>query len=290
MVAIQSNGANWVHQDPVTKSQRITNSSGTVTSTVDLDPWGGDTSRSSNQAFQPHRYTTYTRDADGGDDAMMRRYGNYWARFSQPDPWDGSYEPNDPQTLNRYAYTQNDPINLTDPTGLGTCHDSHGNTFQCSDEDEQWQKDNPGSVSGAVHIFTIDSLLGNYYLPASMSGHSPMVIGLLRGDPNVITPTITPVDRHTPQQNPTQQTTNNVKSCDVYKNSNRYDLYGVCMRAGTDPTSNCIRQNLQRSFVSNRFFGFYADPSALGFAGQWGLIYGPLAHAAAFSGCGLTTR
>jgi hypothetical protein len=86
MVATQAGGVNWVHQDPVTKSQRITNSSGTVTSTVDLDPWGGDTSRSSNQAFQPHRYTSYTRDADGGDDAMMRRYGNYWARFSQPDP------------------------------------------------------------------------------------------------------------------------------------------------------------------------------------------------------------
>jgi RHS repeat-associated protein len=117
MVAIQQNGVSWVHQDPVTKSQRITNSSGAVTSTVDLDPWGGDTSRSSNAAFQPHRYTTYTRDADGGDDAMMRRYGNYWARFSQPDPYDGSYNLSDPQSFNRYAYTQNDPVNFVDPTG-----------------------------------------------------------------------------------------------------------------------------------------------------------------------------
>ena len=61
MVAIQggSGGAvNTVHQDPVTKSQRITNSSGALTSTiVDLDPWGGETGRSSNQAFQPHRFT-----------------------------------------------------------------------------------------------------------------------------------------------------------------------------------------------------------------------------------------
>ena len=69
----QSNQVSWVHQDPVTKSQRITNSSGTVTSTIDLDPWGGETSRSTNQAFQPHRYTTYERDANGGDEAMMRR-------------------------------------------------------------------------------------------------------------------------------------------------------------------------------------------------------------------------
>src|SRR5215213_8832696 len=52
MLAIQqSNQVSWVHQDPVTKSQRVTNSGGTVTSTIDLDPWGGETSRSSNQAF-----------------------------------------------------------------------------------------------------------------------------------------------------------------------------------------------------------------------------------------------
>ncbi|MGI8734512.1 MAG: hypothetical protein ACR2LM_14560 [Pyrinomonadaceae bacterium] len=48
MVAIQSGLAvSTVHQDPVTKSQRITNSSGNVISTVDLDPWGGETWRSS---------------------------------------------------------------------------------------------------------------------------------------------------------------------------------------------------------------------------------------------------
>jgi hypothetical protein len=37
-----------LNQDPVTKSQRITNGSGTITSTIDLDPWDGETSRSSN--------------------------------------------------------------------------------------------------------------------------------------------------------------------------------------------------------------------------------------------------
>lgn len=120
MLAIQSNGVNWVHQDPITKSQKITNSSGAVTSTIDLDPWGGETSRSSNQAFQPQRYTTYTRDNDGGDDAMHRRYGAYWTRFSQPDPYDGSYSLGEPQSFNRYSYVQNDPVNFMDPSGLDT--------------------------------------------------------------------------------------------------------------------------------------------------------------------------
>jgi YD repeat-containing protein len=42
MIAVQAGGVSWVHQDPVTKSQRITDNLGNVISTVDLDPWGGE--------------------------------------------------------------------------------------------------------------------------------------------------------------------------------------------------------------------------------------------------------
>jgi len=115
----------WVHQDPVTKSQRLTDGqkladgSLNVVSWVDLDPWGGETS-GSEAARQPHRFTTYERDANGGDEAMFRRYESKLPRFSQPDPYDGSYDLADPQSLNRYSYTQNDPVNFVDPTGLCT--------------------------------------------------------------------------------------------------------------------------------------------------------------------------
>jgi len=125
ILAIQQNSqVSWVHQDPVTKSQRITNGSGTITSTIDLDPWGGETASSNNQAFQPHRFTTYERDGNAGDEAMMRRYAGKWHRFVQPDPTDGSYDLSNPQSFNRYAYVQNDPTNLVDPTGLlpATCN------------------------------------------------------------------------------------------------------------------------------------------------------------------------
>jgi RHS repeat-associated protein len=129
MLAIQqSSQVSWVHQDPMTKSQRITNSAGTITSTIDLDPWGGETSRSSNQAFQPHRYTSYERDGNGGDEAMMRRYTGKWHRFVQPDPYDGSYDLTNPQSFNRYAYVQNEPVNSVDPSGLLPCtFDAEGN-------------------------------------------------------------------------------------------------------------------------------------------------------------------
>jgi RHS repeat-associated protein len=121
MVALQggSGGAvSWVHQDPVNKSQRITDSSGNIVSKVELDPFGGDTLASSSAAFQPHRFTSYERDALGADDAMMRRYNRYWGRFDQPDPYDGSYDATNPQSFNRYAYVQNDPVNFVDPSGL----------------------------------------------------------------------------------------------------------------------------------------------------------------------------
>jgi RHS repeat-associated protein len=119
MVAVQAGGVNWVHQDPVAKSQRITDSSGTVINTIELDPFGADTSRSSsNQAFQPHRFTSYEREGNGADDAMFRRYNRWWAAFDEPDPDDGSYNLTDPQSFNRYAYVSGDPVNFVDPTGL----------------------------------------------------------------------------------------------------------------------------------------------------------------------------
>jgi RHS repeat-associated protein len=118
LLAIQDGAVIFVHQDPITKSQRLTDTYGNIVSGVELDPWGGDTSRSWNQTRQPHKFTSYERDGNGADDAQARRYHGYWNRFSQPDPTDSSYNLADPQSFNRYAYVQNDPVNLVDPSGL----------------------------------------------------------------------------------------------------------------------------------------------------------------------------
>jgi RHS repeat-associated protein len=108
----------WMHEDPITKSKRVTNNLGAVVSTIELDPWGADTTRSNNAAFQPRKFTSYERDGNGSDEAMFRRSNRWHSRFDQPDPSDGSYDLTDPQSLNRYAYVQNDPANFTDPSGL----------------------------------------------------------------------------------------------------------------------------------------------------------------------------
>ncbi len=63
------------------------------------------------------KFTTYERDAESLNDyAMARYYVNRFGRFCSPDPLGGSTA--DPQSLNRYAYVHNDPVNFTDPLGL----------------------------------------------------------------------------------------------------------------------------------------------------------------------------
>ena len=120
LIATQANGVTYVHEDPVTKSQRYTDQAGALVTTMvgDLDPWGGETARSINPNQQPQLYTTYTRDLNGEDDAQQRRYQSQFQRFMQPDPYSGSYDLSDPQSFNRYSYTNNDPVNYTDPSGL----------------------------------------------------------------------------------------------------------------------------------------------------------------------------
>lgn len=63
------------------------------------------------------RFTNYERDDETGTDyAVNRQYLTSVGRFMRPDPVDGNR--GDPQSLNRYAYARNDPINFVDPLGL----------------------------------------------------------------------------------------------------------------------------------------------------------------------------
>jgi len=68
------------------------------------------------------KFTSYERDSESSNDyAMFRTHIPRFGRFSAADPIAGS--PYNPQSLNRYAYVMNDPIDFIDPLGL-SCYSS----------------------------------------------------------------------------------------------------------------------------------------------------------------------
>jgi RHS repeat-associated protein len=67
-------------------------------------------------------YAGLQRDAESGlDHAMYRQYSSVFGQWTVPDPYGGSYHWANPQSLNRYGYAGNNPLALTDPSGLDPC-------------------------------------------------------------------------------------------------------------------------------------------------------------------------
>lgn len=107
-------------------SPRInTDANGTVTSRTDYMPYGqeivGLGGRSSDDKYTADDvrpgFTGYERDTETELDFAQARFFNSGAgRFSSPDPVAG--ECLTPQSLNKYAYAWNNPLVITDPTGL----------------------------------------------------------------------------------------------------------------------------------------------------------------------------
>ncbi len=66
------------------------------------------------------KFTGYFRDAESGNDYAVNRYQSPgYGRFLTPDRMTG--HPSDPESWNRYSYTEGDPINFLDPSGAYQC-------------------------------------------------------------------------------------------------------------------------------------------------------------------------
>ncbi|MCA1643054.1 MAG: RHS repeat-associated core domain-containing protein [Acidobacteria bacterium] len=65
------------------------------------------------------KYTGYERDAETGlNFAEARYHSDVQGRFTSVDPLSASAKLTDPQSLNRYAYVGNNPVNFSDPSGM----------------------------------------------------------------------------------------------------------------------------------------------------------------------------
>jgi RHS repeat-associated protein len=70
-------------------------------------------------------FTGYESDSETTSDyAVNRNLGMTMGRFNRPDPYDGSYDQTNPQSLNRYNYVGNNPLVNIDPSGLQGCFDA----------------------------------------------------------------------------------------------------------------------------------------------------------------------
>jgi RHS repeat-associated protein len=113
LARIQSSGTQYYLHDLL--SPRVTtDSSGNVLGQQGHYPYGEQwyAANTTTKWF----FTTYERDAESNNDyAMARYYVNRLGRFNASDPLGGSAS--DPQSLDRYAYARNDPVNKMDPSG-----------------------------------------------------------------------------------------------------------------------------------------------------------------------------
>jgi RHS repeat-associated protein len=95
----------------------VTDNSGNVLGRQAHLPFGEDFGESGTQ--EKHHFTSYERDVESGSDyAVNRQYSQSTGRFIRVDPFSGSSQTGDAQSLNRYSYVQNDPISGFDPLGL----------------------------------------------------------------------------------------------------------------------------------------------------------------------------
>jgi RHS repeat-associated protein len=97
----------------------VTDGTGNQVDTQSHDAYGGEIDGGGEV---PPFFTTYEREMTELDYARARYYRSNHRRFTSPDSYRGSYRRGDPQSLNRYAYVANDPINRTDPSGQKICY------------------------------------------------------------------------------------------------------------------------------------------------------------------------
>ena len=82
----------------------------------------------------PLHFTGKERDAESGNDYFgARYYASTMGRFMSPDPGNIGVKIANPQTWNMYSYGLNNPLTITDPTGMYVCEDS----TDCSSQNDQ---------------------------------------------------------------------------------------------------------------------------------------------------------
>jgi RHS repeat-associated protein len=104
----------------------VANADGTKAETCTGLPFGdGPPCTGTGSDPSPQHFTGKERDTESGLDYFgARYYGSNMGRMMSPDPGNIGANPANPQSWNMYSYSLNNPLTMTDPSGLYVCADS----------------------------------------------------------------------------------------------------------------------------------------------------------------------
>lgn len=104
------------HDDHLSGSNVSTDKGGDIVELNDYFPYGESRIEFSNDFENNYLFTGQEKDDESGLYYYgARYYDSEIGRFTSVDPWEGDV--NDPQTLNKYTYVNNNPLKYNDPTG-----------------------------------------------------------------------------------------------------------------------------------------------------------------------------
>ncbi len=124
------------HQDTLGTERMRTNYGASAGSTYLSLPWGdGYTATVNNSGADQDNlhFAGLEHDAESDTEhAQFRNYASAQGRWLAPDPYMGSYDLTNPQSMNRYSYALNNPTSMLDPSGLytlptGPCDPTYSN-------------------------------------------------------------------------------------------------------------------------------------------------------------------
>jgi len=124
------------HQDWLGTERMRTDAQGNVNGSFQSLPYGDGYTVSGNDWDQYH-FAGMDQDTTSNEHAMFRGYSNMAGRWFSPDPYRGSYDFTNPQSLNRYSYVVNSPLSFVDPSGLN-CVSEANNVKYSADGGQTW--------------------------------------------------------------------------------------------------------------------------------------------------------
>jgi len=131
----------YYHSDHLGSSNVITDETGAQVSLTEYTPYGTPIVDPTSSFSTPYKFTGKELDSTGLYFYAWRYYDPELGRFCQPDTI--IPQPYNPQTLNRYSYCDNNPLNYTDPSG------------------HNWWKNLISQIVGAVVGAVVGTLTGN---------------------------------------------------------------------------------------------------------------------------------